>query len=112
MSSQNVHTFTDANFQTEVLMSEVPVLVDFWAEWCGPCRAMSPTIDAVADGTAGKAKIGKVDIDNNREIAMKYSITAIPTVMIFKKGEKVKSLVGLKKKEELIAALTEAGAAL
>lgn len=110
MASQNVHTFTDGNFETEVLGSSVPVLVDFWAEWCGPCRAMSPAIDAVADALIGKAKVGKVDIDSNRSVAMKFSITAIPTVMIFKGGQKVKTLVGLKKKEELAAALVEAGA--
>jgi thioredoxin 1 len=111
MASANVHTFTDANFDHEVLASTTPVLVDFWAEWCGPCRAMSPAIDAVAEAMAGKAKVGKVDIDANRSVAMKYSITAIPTIIIFKGGHKVKTLVGMKKKEELAAALTEAGAA-
>jgi thioredoxin 1 len=109
MSSANVHTFTDANFETEVLNSPVPVLVDFWAEWCGPCRAMSPTVDAVADGLAEKVKVGKLDIDSNKAVAMKYSITAIPTFLIFKGGQKVKTFVGMKKKDELIAALTEAG---
>ncbi len=109
--SPNVHDFTDGNFESEVLSSSVPVLVDFWAEWCGPCRAMSPTIDAVADGLVGKAKVGKVNIDDNRSIAMKYNITAIPTIMIFKGGQKVKTLVGMKKKDELTAALEEAASA-
>jgi thioredoxin 1 len=107
-ASPNVQDFTDGNFESEVLSSSVPVLVDFWAEWCGPCRAMSPTIDAVADGLVGKAKVGKVNIDDNRAIAMKYNITAIPTIMIFKGGQKVKTLVGMKKKDELTAALEEA----
>jgi len=110
MASQNVLTFTDANFDNDVLGSDTPVLVDFWAEWCGPCRAMGPEIDAVADSLAGKAKIGKVDIEANRGIAMKYNITAIPTIMIFKGGQKVKTFVGLKKSPELAAALVEAGA--
>ncbi len=108
--SANVHEFTDANFEAEVLKSPVPVLVDFWAEWCGPCRAMTPAIEAVADGLVGKAKVGKVDIDSNRAIAMKFNITAIPTIMIFKGGEKVKTFVGMKKKDELTLALQEAGA--
>lgn len=108
--SANVKEFTDGNFDNEVLASSVPVLVDFWAEWCGPCRAMSPTIDAVADGLVGKAVVGKVNIDDNRGIAMKFNITAIPTLMIFKDGKKIKTFVGMKKKDELAAALQEAGA--
>jgi len=110
MASSNVHTFTEANFQDEVMKSEHPVLVDFWAEWCGPCRAMGPAIDAVAEKFVGKAKIGKVDIEANRKLAMDFNINSIPTIMIFKGGQKVKTLVGLKKESELAQALTELGA--
>ena len=111
MANANVREFTDANFASEVLSASEPVLVDFWAEWCGPCRALAPVIDAVADELAGRARVGKVDTDNNREISMKYGITAIPTVIIFKGGQPVKKFVGIKKKDDLVAALTEAGAA-
>jgi len=111
MASANVREFTDGNFSTEVLSSTEPVLVDFWAEWCMPCRNLAPVIDAVADELAGKVKVGKVDTDSNRDISMKYGITAIPTVIIFKGGQPVKKFVGFKKKDELVAALTEAAAA-
>jgi len=107
MASQNVHTFTDGNFETEVLGSSVPVLVDFWAEWCGPCRAMSPAIDAVADALTGKAKVGKVDIDTNRSVAMKYGIAAIPTVMIFKGGQLAATKVGALSKAQLTAFIND-----
>jgi thioredoxin 1 len=110
MASQNVREFTDANFDSEVLGAKEPVLVDFWAEWCMPCRNLAPIIDAVADDLAGKAKVGKVDVDANRQVAMKYGITAIPTVLVFKGGQVAKKFVGLKKRDELIAALAEAGA--
>ncbi len=111
MASQNVREFTDANFDSEVLGATQPVLVDFWAEWCMPCRSLAPIIDAVADDLAGKAKVGKVDVDSNRQVAMKYGITAIPTVLVFKGGQVAKKFVGLKKRDELVAALAEAGAA-
>src|SRR6476469_10884748 len=82
MASENVVEFTDENFEQEVLKSTQPVLVDFWAEWCMPCRMLAPTIDKLAKDYAGKVKVGKVDTDSNREGAMKYRIDAIPTVIL------------------------------
>jgi len=108
MANANVREFTDSNFQTEVLSSEEPVLVDFWAEWCGPCRNLAPVIEAVADEFVGKAKVGKVDTESNRDISMKFDITAIPTVIVFKGGKVVKKFVGFQKKEVLATALTDA----
>jgi thioredoxin 1 len=110
MASANVHEFTESNFQQEVINSQVPVLVDFWAEWCQPCRLLSPTIDAVAASTAGKAKVGKIDTDSNQRLAMQYNVTAIPTVMIFKNGQVVRKFVGLAKQADLAAALNDAAA--
>jgi len=107
MASDNVREFTDANFETEVLQADVPVLVDFWAEWCMPCRILAPTIDEMADEHAGSIKVGKLDTDGNREVAMKYGISAIPTVILFKGGEPVKKFVGLTKKEQLAEAVAE-----
>lgn len=108
MASDNVREFTDANFETEVLQADVPVLVDFWAEWCMPCRMLAPTIDQVADEFEGKAKVGKVDTDANREISVKYGISAIPTVILFKGGEVHKKFVGLTNRDDLASAITEA----
>jgi len=108
MASDKVHEFTEGNFDQEVLQSDVPVLVDFWAEWCMPCRMLAPTIDQVAEEFDGKAKIGKVDTDANREISVKYGISAIPTVILFKGGEVHKKFVGLTNKDDLASALTEA----
>ncbi len=108
MANANVQHFTDANFQNEVLDASVPVLVDFWAEWCMPCRMLGPTIDALADRFAGKVKIGKMDVDSNRQAAAKFGITSIPTIIVFKGGEPFKKMVGLKSQEELAAVLTEA----
>ncbi len=110
MANQNVVAFTDANFEAEVLKSDKPVLVDFWAEWCMPCKLLIPTIDALADDFKGKAKIGKVNTDENRQVGMAYQITAIPTVLIFKDGKIFKKFVGLSRKEDIAAALVDAGA--
>jgi thioredoxin 1 len=105
MATANVKAFTDSNFDAEVLNASAPVLVDFWAEWCMPCKILGPTIDELADTYKGKALVGKVDIDVNRDVAMKFAISAIPTVIIFKDGQPAKKFVGLTKKEDLAAAL-------
>jgi thioredoxin 1 len=110
MANANVREFTEANFESEVLAAQEPVMVDFWAEWCGPCRLLAPVIDSVADELVGKARVGKLDTDKNQKIAMQYGITAIPTIIIFKGGQPVKKIVGLKKKDELVSFLQQAGA--
>ncbi|MCW5978817.1 MAG: thioredoxin [Bryobacteraceae bacterium] len=94
MASQNVLTFTDGDFDQQVLNADVPVLVDFWAEWCGPCRMMAPTIDAVADSYKGRVKVGKLDVDHNGGAAMRYNIRGIPTLLLFKGGRVVDQRVG------------------
>lgn len=86
--------FNDANFESEVLKSEVPVLVDFWAPWCGPCRVMAPVIDELAKEFEGKAKVGKVNVDENKPLAERYSIMSIPTLIIFKNGQVAGQMVG------------------
>ena len=92
--ADNLHEFTDANFQDDVLNSSEPVLVDFWAPWCGPCRMLMPTIEELATEYEGKVKIGKVNTDENQQTAASYGITSIPTVMLFKNGELVDKVVG------------------
>lgn len=107
MASANVTEFTDANFQDEVLSANEPVLVDFWAEWCMPCRMLTPTIEQLAAEYAGKVKVGKLDTDNNRDVSVKYGIQAIPTVILFKGGEVKRKFVGLQSKGDFAAALDE-----
>jgi thioredoxin len=95
MASQHTETFTDGNFDTTVLKAEKLVLVDFWAEWCGPCRAMEPAINALATDYVGKVSVGKLNVDDNPATTMKYMVRGIPTVMLFKSGQIVDQLVGL-----------------
>ncbi len=109
MASENVQEFTDQNFEAEVLKSDQPVLVDFWAEWCQPCRMLAPTIERIAKDFAGKVKVGKIDTDSNRDISIKYSINAIPTVILFKGGEVVDRFVGLRQEQDFRKSLAEKG---
>lgn len=97
---------TDGNFQSEVIDSDVPVLVDFWAVWCGPCRTIAPVVEELAGEYAGKLKVGKLDVDNNPEVSMKFGVRSIPTLMIFKKGHVVEQIVGALPKRSLVEKIT------
>lgn len=108
MASNAVHEFTDANFTADAMEADQPVLVDFWAEWCGPCRMLAPTIDELAGDYEGKARIGKLDVDSNREVASQFGIMSIPTVIILKNGELAKKFVGIASKEDIAAAIDAA----
>ena len=105
MAAENVQTFTDGNFDADVLKSGAPVLVDFWAEWCGPCKRLGPTVDALATEYAGKVTVGKLNVDENPKVSEKFQIRGIPTILIFKGGQIVESLVGLAQKEDLKKAI-------
>src|SRR5205823_14132642 len=105
MATANIKEFTDQNFEAEVLKSNEPVLVDFWAEWCMPCRMLAPTIEKLADNYVGKVKVGKLDTDSNRDTAMKYQISAIPTVILFKGGQVAQTFVGLRQEKDFKEAL-------
>jgi len=104
----NLVEFTDANFETEVIKSELPVLVDFWAPWCGPCRMIGPSVEALSNEYAGKAKIGKLNSDDNPDVSAKFGIRSIPTLLIFKNGEVVNQLVGALPKDKIAEQLNRA----
>ena len=101
MAAPNVITLTQENFAKEVLQSQTPVLVDFWASWCGPCKMLSPILDELAQEYDGRVKIGKVNTDEQPELASEYRIQAMPTMLFFKQGQVAKQVVGLKSKREL-----------
>ena len=103
MASENVQTFTDGNFEESVIKAGGPVLVDFWAEWCGPCKRLAPTVDALASDYAGKITVGKLNVDDNPNTAFKFQIRGIPALLLFKGGQVVESVVGLAPKEDLKA---------
>ncbi len=104
----NVQEFTDTNFEQEVLTADHPVLVDFWAPWCGPCRMIAPMVEELAKENTGSFKIGKINIDDNPNVAQNYGVSAIPTLMIFKGGEVVERFVGVRPKNQLQAAIDQA----
>ena len=102
MANPNVINLTDSNFSTEVLNSDVPVLVDFWAPWCGPCIQLSPVIDEIANERSGKAKIGKVNVDESPALAGQFRVNSIPALIFFKGGQPVGQLVGRQPKAEIL----------
>ena len=110
MASSAVLELTDDNFKTEVLQSDKPTLVDFWAEWCQPCKFLAPTIDELAEEYEGQVKVGKIDVDSNREHLMQYGIQAIPTVILFQNGEVVQKFGGVTSKDAIKAELDKVSA--
>lgn len=105
MAGPDTLEFSDGTFDSEVLEADTPVLVDFWAEWCGPCKALGPIIDELATEYNGKVKVGKIDTDANREVSVRFSISAIPTVILFHNGEVVEKFVGLRSKKDFQTAI-------
>jgi thioredoxin 1 len=101
-------TFTDENFESEVLKSDKPVLIDFWAEWCGPCRMIAPIVEELANEYEGKAKIGKLDVDNNQQTAIKFGVRSIPTLLVIKDGKVAETIIGAVPKNQIVQKLNSA----
>lgn len=110
MAAENIITATESNFTEEVLKSNTPVLVDFWAEWCGPCRMIAPVLNELATEYDGKVKIAKVNIDEHQNLAMQYKVTSIPTLLLIKDGQVMEQMVGAKSKRDLKASIDRVAA--
>ncbi len=110
MASEDVITLNEGNFEEEVIKSSVPVLVDFWAVWCGPCSMIAPVVEEIAKDMKGKVKVGKVNVDESPGLAGRFGIRAIPTLLIFKNGELVDQIIGVQPKAAIVAALNKAAA--
>jgi thioredoxin 1 len=107
MMPESIGQLTDSNFESEVLSSEKPVLVDFWAVWCGPCKMVEPELEKLAEEKSEELRIGRLNVDDNRDIAVKYGITAIPTMILFKKGQVVKKLIGVMPKDKILTEISQ-----
>jgi thioredoxin len=105
--AENIMNVTDANWEQEVLKSDIPILIDFWAEWCGPCHALAPTVASIADTYAGKMKVAKLNVDENERTAAKYGVRSIPTLILFSNGEIKTVLIGNRPKNEIVQALSQ-----
>ena len=106
--AENVMEFNDQNFDSDVLKAEMPVLVDFWAVWCGPCKAIAPIVEEVANKFSGKVRVGKMDVDSNNQVAMRYGIRSIPTLLLFSGGEVVDQVIGNVGKASIESMLSKA----
>ena len=105
--SEAISQLTDSNFEDEVISSEKPVLVDFWAVWCGPCKMIAPELKKLSEEKSGELKIGRLNVDDNRDIAIKYGISSIPTLLLFKNGQVVKKLIGAMSKDKILTEISQ-----